>query len=306
MNAIKNISIKSFLAKQGIDPIQERGGYGMYRSPLRDEQTPSFKVDYNQNLWYDFGMGEGGSVIDLVMRLERCDFREAVDKLENNNSFSFHREEAAQLVPSTMQITSIKPLQDARLVDYLQNKRCIDINIAREYCREVHYTTNGKPFFAIGFQSDGGGWELRNEYFKGSISPKGITTIRSGSPTCMLFEGFMDILSYLTLKKVEHPAVDVVVLNSVNNLNHATGYLSLHQTIHCFLDNDEAGRRAMAAVEKLGRETIDQSPFYRNHKDLNEYVVVHKLKSVQELKEEPKRESVPTPIRKPVLKPKMR
>lgn len=306
MNVIKNISIKSFLAKQGIDPIQERSGYGIYRSPLRDEQTPSFKVDYNQNLWYDFGMGEGGSIIDLVMKLERCDFRKAADKLENNSSFSFHREETAQLVPSTMQITSIKPLQDARLVDYLQNKRCIDINIACEYCREVHYTTNGKPFFTIGFQSNDGGWELRNEYFKGSTSPKGITTIGSGSPACMLFEGFVDMLSYLTLKKAERPTVDVVVLNSVNNLNHATGYLSLHQTIHCFLDNDEAGKRATAEVEKLGRETIDQSLFYRNHKDLNEYVVVHQLKSVQESKEESKRESVPTSIRKPVLKPKMR
>lgn len=302
MNAIKNISIKSFLAKQGIDPIQKRGSYGMYRSPLREEQVPSFKVDYNQNLWYDFGIGEGGSIIDLVMKLERCNFREAVDKLENNSSFSFHRKESMQSVPYTMQITSVKPLQDIRLIDYLQNKRCIDINIAREYCREVHYTTNGKPFFAIGFQSDAGSWELRSEYFKGSTSPKGITTIGSGSPACMLFEGFMDMLSCLTLKQAERPEVDVVVLNSVNNLNHAIDYLSRHQTIHCFLDNDEAGRRTIAEVEKLGKETIDQSPFYRNQKDLNEYIVAHKLKSVQESV----RESTQPPIRKSVFKPKMR
>ena len=48
------ISIRDFLARRGIQPKYERNGYGMYLSPLRDEHTPSFKVDYVQNLWYDF------------------------------------------------------------------------------------------------------------------------------------------------------------------------------------------------------------------------------------------------------------
>lgn len=269
---IKNISIKQFLAEQGIAPKQERGSYGMYLSPLREERTPSFKVDYNQNVWYDFGTGEGGSIIDLVMKLERCDLQQAVAKLENH-SFSFHREESAHLTNSTLQILSVQQLQDVRLINYLQSKRSININIAKEYCKEVHYTTNRKPFFAIGFQSDAGGWELRNEYFKGSSSPKSPTTIGQGSPTCLLFEGFMDMLSYLTLKKAVRPSLDMVVLNSVHNLRRAEKFLQNHQTIHCFLDNDESGKRAFSEVEKFGRETIDQSPIYRNHKDLNEYLI---------------------------------
>lgn len=142
---MKHISIRQFLSERGIFPKQEHGGYGMYLSPLRNERTPSFKVDYNKNLWYDFGTGEGGSIIDLVMAMERCDFRAAVTKLETSDSFSFHRAEPAQyanFTQSTVQIYSIKPLQDIRLINYLQSKRCINIDIAREYCREVHYTTN--------------------------------------------------------------------------------------------------------------------------------------------------------------------
>lgn len=276
MKEIKNISIKNFLAEQGVTPKQERTGYGMYLSPFRSETAPSFKVDYNKNLWYDFGSGEGGSIIDLVMKLDGCTIGGAISKLENGSNFSFHRSEPVQ---STMQIVSVKPLQDIRLIDYLQAKRSIDIAIAREYCQEVHYTTNGKPFFAIGFRSDAGGWELRNEYFKGSTSPKSPTTIGNSSPTCLLFEGFMDMLSYLTLKKTIHPNVDMVVLNSVHNLHRAEEFLKSHQTIHCFLDNDESGRRALAAVEKLGIETIDQSPFYRDHKDLNEYLQTPKAEN---------------------------
>ena len=50
MNDLKNIDIRQFLAWRGILPKYERNGYGMYLSPLREERTPSFKVDYVQNL----------------------------------------------------------------------------------------------------------------------------------------------------------------------------------------------------------------------------------------------------------------
>ena len=275
------ISIKDFLANQGILPTKEMNGYGMYLSPLRDEKTASFKVDYDKNLWYDFGTGEGGSIIDLVMKLENCSIGDAIAKLKDNSSFSFHSRELPKRpqanVQPTIQITSIKPLQNIYLVGYLQYKRSINLDIAKEYCQEVHYTINGKPYFAIGFKSDAGGWELRNEYFKGSTSPKGVTTIQSGSPTCLLFEGFIDMLSYLTLKKVGKPPVDIVVLNSVNNLNKATDFLGSHEKIDSFLDNDEAGNRTLALVKKLGIEVNDYSSFYRNNKDLNEYLCKTKV-----------------------------
>ena len=74
------ISIRDFLAWRGIQPKYERNGYGMYLSPLREERTPSFKVDYVQNLWYDFGLGEGGTLLTLVMRLERSDGCKTVKK----------------------------------------------------------------------------------------------------------------------------------------------------------------------------------------------------------------------------------
>ena len=41
-----NISIKDYLNSFGIQPVTEKGSYGMYRSPLREDNTPSFKVDY--------------------------------------------------------------------------------------------------------------------------------------------------------------------------------------------------------------------------------------------------------------------
>ena len=42
----------------------------MYHSPFREDKDASMKVDYNQNLWIDYGTGEGGTIIDLVMRID--------------------------------------------------------------------------------------------------------------------------------------------------------------------------------------------------------------------------------------------
>lgn len=268
------ISIRQYLANRGIYPAKDRGYYGLYYSPLREDNDPSFKVDYDKDLWYDFGANEGGSIVDLVMKLENCSLAEAFQKLDNT-SFSFQRDNAP-IVPINREpaitITDTKPLNHPALLDYLK-ERSIDINIAKCYCSEVHYNIAGKNYFAIGFPNDAGGWELRNRDFKGSISLKNIMTIRNGSDTVMLFEGFIDFLSYLTMKNNPSPTIDTVVLNSVANLAKAIPFLQAHKTVHAFLDNDDAGRKSLASLrEKLsGSEIIDQSAFYRNHKDLNEY-----------------------------------
>ena len=85
------------------------------------------------------------------------------------------------------------------MVSYLTG-RGIDPAIARTYCREVRYTICGKEYFAVGFRNDAGGWELRSARFKGGSSPKHITTLDNGSDMAMAFEGFIDFLSYLSLK----------------------------------------------------------------------------------------------------------
>lgn len=79
-NNIKHTSIKDYLATQGIYPFKEHPAYGMYKSPFRDEKTASFKVDFRANLWYDFGTGEGGSIIDLVMKMQQCNFIQAFEQ----------------------------------------------------------------------------------------------------------------------------------------------------------------------------------------------------------------------------------
>jgi hypothetical protein len=141
----------------------------------------------------------------------------------STGSFSF-RPQAS--LPAFEDICT-QPLENPALLQYLK-ERNIHIPFALQVCKEVHFTANSKRYFAIGFENDLGGYELRNKYFQGCLSPKGITCVRNGNDTCCIFEGFTDYLAYLTLKEKHHPGRanitaerDYVVLNSVANLSKA-------------------------------------------------------------------------------------
>lgn len=271
---IKRLPIRDYLSERGLRPTKDNPRYGLYLSPLRKEHTPSFKVDYVQNLWYDFGLGAGSSIIDLVMRLEKCEFTQAVRLLDSGEKTPIVVPAPSSGSPTlpTLRILSDIPLRHPALVGYLSS-RGIELTTASVYCREVNYAVGKREYFAIGFRNDAGGWELRSERFKGSASPKHITTIDNRSDTAVAFEGFMDFLSYLSMKQAEQQRIDTAVMNSVVNLPKAIPFLERHPTIHTFFDNDDAGRKAVAELKRLcpNSTVADQSFLYRNHKDLNEF-----------------------------------
>lgn len=69
----KNIKLADYLHSLGYNPIKQQGNSLWYKSPLREEQEPSFKVNTDRNLWYDFGAGKGGNIIALAQELYASD-----------------------------------------------------------------------------------------------------------------------------------------------------------------------------------------------------------------------------------------
>ena len=67
LSLIKRYSIVEYLERKGFKPVRRTPSYALYRSPLREETHPSFKVDTEKNLWIDYGEGRGGSIIDLCI-----------------------------------------------------------------------------------------------------------------------------------------------------------------------------------------------------------------------------------------------
>ena len=94
----------------------------------------------------------------------------------------------------------------------------------------------------------------------------------------MMTGGFMDYLSYLTLKAT-HPGngqpkgngPDYIVLNSVSNVGKAIPVLKEYKSALCLLDNDSAGRQAFQQMAQAGCPVRDKSDCYREYNDLNDY-----------------------------------
>lgn len=282
---IKRYPIVEYLERKGIKPVRKTPTYAMYRSPLREETHPSFKVDTEKNLWIDYAEGRGGSIIDLCMRMEGCTLSEAIRRLGQNapdngtynflNDFVPNNSQPVMAVNGARRLIEISDTLPPHLQDYLTKERCINLEKAMPFLKCISYEVRGRHYQAIGFANLSGGYELRDDKtFKGTIAPKDITPIFTdrAEPVC-IFEGFMDFLSFLSMK--EEITNHCLVMNSVSNVARTIRYLNDRHLTHirAFLDNDEAGRRAVQDFIKVGFHVEDMNIHYKDFKDLNDFHV---------------------------------
>ncbi|RHJ82688.1 DNA primase [Parabacteroides sp. AM08-6] len=298
----KNIAIAEYLQSCGITPVRVQGNSIWYLSPLRTESEPSFKVNQSRNEWYDFGLGKGGDIVSLAMRLHGTDsVAYALNAIGSNTpniktlSFSFRQRESFD----SFEDITVKPLGNAALLQFLAERQ-IPTSLARQACQEVYYKHNGKPYFAIAFGNEQGGYELRNKYFKGCFAPKAVTAMNNGATSCCLFEGFMDYLSYMVLKQRNSPTPSIIkerdyfILNSTGSTPKLLDRLARYEKIYCYLDNDETGMRTTIDIQqRYGVKVSDQSVHYRGYKDLNDYLCGKRLTRSVELSQPTKQTEPP-------------
>ena len=283
----KQLRIVDYLASLGYHPQSVISKQYWYLSPLRDERTPSFKVNDRLNEWYDFGAATGGDLVELGKYLYRTNSVSEVLACigRHENAAPIQRVRIPGTTPrpveADMKDVLVVPLQHHALLSYLHS-RGIDGDIGRMFCREVHYELRKRRYFALAFGNAAGGYEVRNPYYKGCIRCKDISVIRQShgetqNRVCV-FEGFMDFLSYLTLKQAGDDTVcidapcDYLVMNS-NNLKKALEHLQVYEEIHCYLDNDLAGQKTEETIAGMyGGRVRNEAPRYREYKDLNDYL----------------------------------
>ena len=292
IDQIKKIKLQEFLATIDCKPVKQYGVNLMYLSPLRTEKHASFKVNIELNLWHDFGIGRGGNIIDLAELLyNSSDVSYLIHQIERNvpGCVSVSLPTAKPNTPqNSFENLQVLSIAHPALIKYL-GERSIDIEIARTVCKELHFDTRGKHYFGIGFPNIAGGYEIRNPFFKGGITPKDISLFHNeeSKQSCFVFEGFIDFLSFMMLRRKENNGLkrqDYLILNSVTNIHKAIKKLSCNDSVQCFLDNDTAGRNAYLRLSKeLGRSVLDSSSLYSDFKDLNDYLcakVKHSQKAV--------------------------
>ena len=282
---LKQISIVGHLRNRGISPVKINCGEYWYLSLLRNENTASLSVNSAKNIFKDFGDDSyKGSIIDLVMMLDKVSFLDACQVLENYNgkrekeggetSFSFSCQTSEKALES-YQIAAVKKIEHSALIRYVNNRK-ISVQTAFNYLQEIHYTNAKGKFFGVGYQTDNGSYVVRSEIMKKPINlgKAGIKTFAiPNSKNVSVFEGMFDFLSACEYFK-GRPTCTAIVLNSTSNLKQALPIISQYERAFCYLDNDDAGHKALDKLRQEGVNVMDKSSIYQNYNDFNEFLII--------------------------------
>ncbi|WP_051720300.1 hypothetical protein [Anditalea andensis] len=139
------VSINSYLLSIGIKPARIVRGYLFYLSPYRIENTPSFKVCNNKNLWVDYGDSKGGTLIDLVLKHNpNCGVSEAIAEIAriSGEIIPYHQhliktsERSGDDEERRVQIHSIKELGNNLALTAYLHSRGIVLDTVKKFCKE--------------------------------------------------------------------------------------------------------------------------------------------------------------------------
>ena len=290
MDDLRELSIVDFLARLGHQPVRKSGKELFYHSMLRDTEknTPSLTVWDEGGKWVDRGGANatgihGGGIVQLGLAYwpelsfvevlgrikETCDLQ--ASRLPDYRPVSYPKETAEKQY--AFELVRTQPIgRNFVLTKYLESRGILDV--AKGRLHEIYYrnrnSENKNIFYAVGWQNEKGNWEFSNaKGFKSSTGAKGISVIPGTPAHAVLFEGYMDYLSWLKVKRPD-PVPTAVVLNSVVHLPDAISKVGNIPKVEVYFDNDESGRNCTEKLIQALPHAEDRSGEYRGYKDYNE------------------------------------
>ncbi len=245
-----SISLEEVLLSLGHLPTKQSEKEAWFLNPFAKENHASFKINKNLNYWYLHSEGIGGKNIDFMKRYLSASVSEVLVWAENQNFSSFHQQNISNLkqenISKNYEVIEIKNVQHPALLEYLKERK---VENQTKFLQEIHYRMNDKNYFGIGFKNDSGGYEIRNKYSKICLGKKDISTIQNNSNSVRIFEGFFDFLSFKNLEnELEKQPSDYLILNSVSMIHNIKNSLGNYEKVELYLDNDEAGNRAVEII----------------------------------------------------------
>jgi 5S rRNA maturation endonuclease (ribonuclease M5)/gas vesicle protein len=247
------------------------------------QKTGSIAVNPRKQTFFDHNEGKGGDLFRAIGKLENLpNFNQQVKfgldistvVKEQGNQYKQELKNTTNDNKKAQITTVFDEIQHPSLKNYMK-KRGISDSI---FLKEVHWNIGQKSYFALGWKNDKGGFDLRNEHYKGKLGTNDITTGFIGKKeelsSLAVFEGMTDYLSYR--KNKPDANFEFIVLNSTSNTDKAIENIknskSANHDIYLFLDKDEAGNKATNQFKAHFKNSDDMREHYvKNSKDLNEH-----------------------------------
>lgn len=274
-------SLVDFLARLGYKPVRKTGRERMYLSMLRDNDTkPSFSVNDELGVWFDHGSRRGGNIVDLGLALwGHLSFGEVVQKIHEVCNLNLiekrpHRPRVSVKIPTYIILETKAIGQHPAITEYLKKRQVFDIG--RDCLQEIYYFVKNekgerKDYYAAGWKNEKDAWEVRNKYFKGCLGHKAISFIQGHPKKAVVFEGFMNYLSW----KAENLVADhsVIVLNTIALLAEGIDKAKSFSSLDIYFDRDASGVKATKEFCQALPYATDRSSAFEGFNDYNDKLV---------------------------------
>lgn len=273
---------------------------GFHFRPSNGEYRPtehtSLVVKSNRLSWYWHSKGIGGyGVIDFLMKIEGCDFKEALTLLADGST-------TAPLPPTEIPQTKAlvipeRAKDNRRAYAYLTITRGLDSKIIQELFQKeyIYEDTKGNAVF-VGFDEQG---KPKYATLRGTYTDKPFRMdcvgsdkrycfcINGASSRLYTFESAIDCISHASLENIIHGNTGAYRADSRLSLGGTSGialahylqrYSHITELVFC-LDNDDTGRKRAIS---LAREYADKGYCTRLElptlKDYNEVLLQYRQK----------------------------
>ena len=158
---IREESIAEVREKAPIDEVVSQyvtlknagGGSMKGLCPFHDEKTPSFNVNTARGFYHCFGCGEGGGVIDFVMKMDGLSFVETVERLAEKYGVELKREEGDGYEERAKGPARGKLIEAHRVAQefYAEQLLTPDAAQARQFLTERGFDAAAAETFGLGF-----------------------------------------------------------------------------------------------------------------------------------------------------------
>ena len=269
------IPLEEVLLSIGHLPTKQNEKEAWYLNPFASEAQASFKINKSLNKWYLFSEGIGGNNVDLLKKYLNKTTSEVLIWAEDQSFSSFQNQnipyQKFENSSKNYEILDVNEVRHPALMEYLRERK---VGNQTQFLHEIHYQMNDKNYFGIGFKNDSGGCEIRNKYSKICLGKKDVSSIKNGSESLRIFEGFFDFLSFKNVENfLEKEPADYLILNSVSMISKIKKSLDNYENIELYFDNDEAGNRAVEMIKNENKNAEDCRILYSNFKDLNDWII---------------------------------
>ncbi|OQP60354.1 hypothetical protein A3860_33790 [Niastella vici] len=276
MNAeqAKTISLFEILDKLGFKPGRKTQKDAYYHYPEKKKgKKPNLHVNLKDNVWYDYRLKKGGTIIDFAMaHLEHNSRPHTVSDALAFIESTMGKVSAYSITVSTeptqsqprYSISNTKKIEDPALIGEVEAKG-ISLKLAQKYMQEVNIYDREKKshFIAFSFPNDDDGYLVENKYFREYLeSQPWVSFIRgeiTGQPYIHVFKDRWDYFSLLEHQKVSVLKSDALILNDYSCLPQCNGYFYKYgyRVAFTYMPNTPDGQNAKQALTEIFRREVN-------------------------------------------------